>query len=98
MSPMLRLRRMSRLQIEVTVMVVSMLLHVGWGALYITNFQANADRRSDINALSCAIATDAAGSLKAISSRAGTGLPGDNLLSLNKTRLELAALRLCPNP
>lgn len=98
MSPMLRLRRMSRLQIEVTVMVVSMLLHIGWGVLYVTTFKANTERRNDINALACAVATDAAGSLKAISARSGRGLPGDNLLSLNKTHLQLAALKLCPTP
>lgn len=98
MSPLRHLERLSRSQTWVIVTVISFALHIGWGALYVATFKANTERRNDINALACSLATDAEGSLRVVKARAGLGLPGENLLSLNKTRLQLSALALCPNP
>lgn len=56
-----------------------------------------AERSRQVNALACAIETDARGSLLVIHARAGRGLPGDDLLALNKTRLAIAASRLVPS-
>lgn len=81
----------------ILVTVISFSLHATWGALDFQFFRVNQDRRDAINKLACATATDASGALRAIKARAGRGLPGDELLALNKTRLLVAALEVNPN-
>lgn len=81
----------------ILVTVISFSLHATWGGLDYSFFKANKERREAIQKLACAAATDADGALRAIKARAGEGIPGDDLLALNKTRLLVAALEVNPN-
>lgn len=55
------------------------------------------ERREQVNKLACAIQVDGRASLVAIQARAGRGIPGDDLLATNKTRLVIAASELNPD-